>query len=387
MDEIKHKIEALLFSSGKKMSVSQLCALTREDTSIIVEKLKELQQDYEVKQGSLMVVDEGDEWKITVRERHLTLVKRIVSQTELSKTVMETLATIAWKAPCLQSEIIKIRTNKAYDHIKELEQSGYLTKTKQGRTMLIKLAQKFYDYFDIPQDKVKQVFSKYPELEKDIEAKEQEAEKVKDEIKKIEAEHKRQREAIQKMEQEGIEVDEPEKETKTEIVKEAIMNVEQQSLPKDEHLGKLDVVDMPDKETVSDLEAQERFERPLPEEIKERVENRADEIYEGEAQDKQYKELDTKDRDEDSEESDNIADDQQDNVEDKDEDTDMTAEAEKPKGQEPESPESRADKKVKDRIDKRAKQIITGNEDSGDSDDKDDNESDNNSGEKSSEEE
>ena len=81
-----------------------------------------------------------------------------MAETELPKAVLETVAVIAWKAPVLQSEIIKIRNNKAYDHIKELVESGFIAKEKSSRSYKIKLTQKFFDYFDI--DSVKKLKQK-----------------------------------------------------------------------------------------------------------------------------------------------------------------------------------------------------------------------------------
>ncbi len=195
----KHNVEAVLFSTGRKMSVEEiakLCRIMRDDA---LAALKELQADYAAKNSSLMVVDEGDLWKLTVREKHLPVIKKIVSETELPKSVVETLAVIAWKAPVLQSDIIKVRTNKAYDHLKELEQSGYITRQKKGRTNLIKLTQKFFQYFDLPPEKLQQMFKNITEMEQAILKKEEQLEQAKQEHKAKEEELKQQQELAHKM--------------------------------------------------------------------------------------------------------------------------------------------------------------------------------------------
>src|SRR3989338_6636829 len=176
---LKIKIEALLFSSGKKMLVEELAKLTRSDINNVREALQQLKWDYEQKNSSLMVVDEGSNWKITVKEEHLPLVKNIVTETEIRKTLMETLAVIAFKYPIKQSDLIKIRTNKAYDHLSELENMGYITRQKYGRTKLIKLTKKFFDYFDLPRDKLKEAFKGFEGIATAIEEKEGEIKKVK----------------------------------------------------------------------------------------------------------------------------------------------------------------------------------------------------------------
>ena len=175
MEDLKNQLEAILFSVGKKISIeelSRLCKVTNQ--KIIESKLQELKQDYEKKESSLMLVSETNNWKLTVRERHLSLVKNLAIDTELNKSVTETLAMIAFKYPVMQSDIIKIRSNKAYEHIKELEEMQFLEKVRKGRTYQIKLTKKFFEYFDLPEDDVKNQFNNFKETEKIIEEKEAE---------------------------------------------------------------------------------------------------------------------------------------------------------------------------------------------------------------------
>ncbi|MBN2454756.1 SMC-Scp complex subunit ScpB, partial [Candidatus Woesearchaeota archaeon] len=177
MEDLGKKIEAVLFSAGKKVAVSELSRLCRAKPEEIVEELKKLREDYESRNSSLMVVEEGDSWKITVREKHLPLVQKIVAETELSRTIMETLAVVAWKAPVLQSDIIRIRTNKAYDHLRELEDNGFISRSKHGRTQLIKLTDKFFSYFDLKgKEDVEKRFGKFKEAATAIEKLEQKEE-------------------------------------------------------------------------------------------------------------------------------------------------------------------------------------------------------------------
>lgn len=199
MDELKKQVESVLFSVGRKIELQELAKLVREvDQSKVLAVLEQLRGEYEARGGSLMVVQDGTAWKLTVREAYLGTVRKIVTQTELPKSVMETLAVIAYKNPVLQSHIIKVRTNKAYDHLALLESDGFLTRTKKGRTKLIRLSQKFFDYFDIPEEQLKQKFSNVLALEKAIEEKEGEiADKNKaleihqEHIKKHDEEHKK----------------------------------------------------------------------------------------------------------------------------------------------------------------------------------------------------
>lgn len=179
MNELKNTVESILFSTGRKLELEELSKLckTRELEQLKL-ALEELKKDLDQKNSSIMLVEEGNAWKLTIREKYLHYVRKVVTQTELSKSILETLAVIAYKAPTLQSQIIKIRTNKAYGHLDELEETGYITREKKGRTKLIKLTQKFFDYFDIPTDQLKQKLEKVARGEDVLEPKKEQQEQT-----------------------------------------------------------------------------------------------------------------------------------------------------------------------------------------------------------------
>ncbi|MDO8660372.1 MAG: SMC-Scp complex subunit ScpB, partial [Candidatus Woesearchaeota archaeon] len=174
--ELKQQIDAILFAAGNKVESTEIARLCNMGHNLeAVEKaLLSLKQKYDA-HPSLMLLQEGNAYKLQVREKYISVVKNIVTKTELTKTVMETLAVVAYKAPVLQSDIIRIRTNKAYDHLAELENAGYITRAVKGRSKLIKLTPKFFDYFDVPPEKLKEKFKSVAELEKAVEEKEKES--------------------------------------------------------------------------------------------------------------------------------------------------------------------------------------------------------------------
>ncbi len=167
--KMKNQIEALLFSAGRKLNLEELSRLLgKKPSEDIIKAVKELKEYYDEMDSPLKITEYGDGWKMTVREEYLPLVRNINPHTELSKTTMETLAVIAWKSPVLQSTVIKIRTNKAYDHINELEELGFVTREKYGRTFVLKLTQKFFDYFDLSDKKdISKLFKDVKDLSPD----------------------------------------------------------------------------------------------------------------------------------------------------------------------------------------------------------------------------
>ena len=192
----KSKVETILFSVGHKISLDDISRLSRSKKEEVLAALKELQAEYEQKQSSMMLVDEGDDWKFAVRDHLISVVRKIVTETELTKSVMETLAVIAFKYPILQSDLIKMRTNKAYDHLVELEKSGYITRQKHSRTNLIKLTDKFFRYFDLTQEKLRDQFRDFDSIARAIKEKEIEVDQIRDDQKKKAEELKQQDDKI-----------------------------------------------------------------------------------------------------------------------------------------------------------------------------------------------
>ena len=269
---LKNKLEALLFSSGRKMPLEELSKLTKSKEDDIKAALAELKMEFDDRSSSLMLVNEGDSWKLTTREQYLSMVRHIVTNTELSKTIMETLAVIAFKYPIKQADLIKIRTNKAYDHLKELQEMGYITRQKHGRTNLIKLTQKFFEYFDLPESDLKEKFQDFKSIAEAIERKESEVEQAKADHKKNLEEESKGQEAMEK----GISLDEKyqDEEKINPSEKDSLETYEEDSDEveiSEEKLGDLDVVDEPSDEI---LDKERKRIQGLQEKEKEKIEEK-----------------------------------------------------------------------------------------------------------------
>ncbi len=155
-------VEAVLFSVGKKIPAREVARLVGCSEGEAVMHLTALGEEYQQRDSPLVVLNEGTAWKMTVREKYIGIAQALIPETELTKSVLETLAVIAWKAPILQSEIVEMRSTKAYEHISLLEEQGFVTKERSGRSFKLTLSRKFYDYFDLRgPEEVKERFNQY----------------------------------------------------------------------------------------------------------------------------------------------------------------------------------------------------------------------------------
>lgn len=161
MQDIKKQIEAILFTLGKFVSVEEIAKyLNLNSTEDITKALAQLKKEYEEKDSALILHQQDNLFKLNIKKEFGHLTNRLLSDTEMDSPTIKTLAIIAFKSPVIQSDIIHIRGNKAYDHISNLINSGLILTEKYGRTRLIKLTPHFYDYFDISEKELKNELSK-----------------------------------------------------------------------------------------------------------------------------------------------------------------------------------------------------------------------------------
>lgn len=155
--ELLNKLEAALFISGSFMSLADLVRFTDINPIMLKELVDKLKEKLE-REGALHIISQGGgneiKHKMDVKEKYHKLVSRLASgSTEFTKAEQETLAIIAYKQPVKQSLVVKIRGNKAYDHIKHFIEAGLLRAKKLGHTYELQLTDKFYDYFGIARKK------------------------------------------------------------------------------------------------------------------------------------------------------------------------------------------------------------------------------------------
>jgi segregation and condensation protein B len=148
-EDIK-KIEAVLFVSGRFLSMQELISLTDLNPIIIQELIEKLQEKYNKQDSAIEIVEKNNMWKMDVAQEYSWIINKLATgSSEFSKAEQETLAIIAFKQPVKQSVVVKIRGNKSYDHIKKFVKLNLIRKKKIGHTYELNLSDDFYDYFNV----------------------------------------------------------------------------------------------------------------------------------------------------------------------------------------------------------------------------------------------
>jgi len=128
----------------------ELVSLTDLNPIILRELIDKLREKYDKEDSAIEIIEKNEMWKMDVSKEFSYIVNKFATgSSEFIGSEKETLAIIAYKQPIKQSVIIKIRGNKAYDHIKKFVDLGLLKKKKIGHTFELSLSDDFYDYFNV----------------------------------------------------------------------------------------------------------------------------------------------------------------------------------------------------------------------------------------------
>lgn len=158
-DETKH-VEAVLYTTGKYMSIEEIAeACGLENVDVVMSAIRDLREQYEKSAGALEIQEHEGRFKLNTKKKYGFIASKLAGEAEFDGPTIKTLAVIAYKSPIIQSEIIGIRGNKAYDHISQLKDDGLVSSERYGRSRMLKLTNKFFEYFDVAEKEVKDKFS------------------------------------------------------------------------------------------------------------------------------------------------------------------------------------------------------------------------------------
>lgn len=151
---MKNKIEALLFATNTGFTIEEIANRVGTTVKEAKKAIEELKKELKERGSSIEIINDNGKWRMTIKSYLVPLVRDLLP-IEMPKSKLKTLAVIVFKSPVKQSEVIAIRGNKAYEHIKELEKEGFVSSKKYGRTKILNITRKFFEKFDVDRDIIK----------------------------------------------------------------------------------------------------------------------------------------------------------------------------------------------------------------------------------------
>lgn len=142
----KEILEAALFASGEPLDIGQLKNLVRGKN--VRELLQQLAGEYIARDSAIEIKEMDSRFIMQVKPEFAEKVRSIAPK-ELRSPVLRTLAMIAYHQPITVAELVDRRGPATYDHVRELEESGFISAVQHGRTRLLATTQRFAEYFNL----------------------------------------------------------------------------------------------------------------------------------------------------------------------------------------------------------------------------------------------
>jgi segregation and condensation protein B len=157
LDELVFQVEAVLFASGKPLSVKELTdALGSDDFRPVQKAVRTLEQTYENRQSSLEVRRVGDRFALQLKEEYVATV-HAVTPVEMGARTVKALTLIAYHQPILQSHLVRMLGDVAYEEVQHLRGMGLVHTEPSASTLELTTTRRFAEYFGIPSSRPEEI--------------------------------------------------------------------------------------------------------------------------------------------------------------------------------------------------------------------------------------
>ena len=148
-DEMKLKIEAILFSYGDWITVSEVKESVSEGSEVAIKNiLEELKQKYETG-FPFTVENEDNKWRMSLKEEFNEVVSSLISGTEIPRNVLKVLSVIAYEQPITKTRLSEILGRYVKEEVDYLAKAKFVYYEKHGVGRYYRVTKKFYDYFKL----------------------------------------------------------------------------------------------------------------------------------------------------------------------------------------------------------------------------------------------
>lgn len=159
----KEIVEAVLFAAGGAVDTQTLAKVVNKTAKNVSSLVQDLMEEYSTRETGMEIIDLGGRYVMQVKAEYTDLVSPVAPK-ELRAPILRTLSMIAYHQPVVQAELVDMRGNSAYDHIRELKERGLVEAVPHGRTKLLQTTLLFADYFGLASNDPESIKKKIVEL-------------------------------------------------------------------------------------------------------------------------------------------------------------------------------------------------------------------------------
>ncbi|MEM3437303.1 MAG: SMC-Scp complex subunit ScpB [Nitrososphaerales archaeon] len=153
-NEIKARIEAALYAAGRPLSPKELASAAGINSKRkAVRAVRDLARIFNSTLRALEIVELTDQkFVMQLKKQYNTIAKKFSTKPLIPPSVIKTLSYIAYFQPISSQEIVMRRGKQAYQHIKVLEDIGFISGEPSGRTRVYRTTPAFSEYFGLSND-------------------------------------------------------------------------------------------------------------------------------------------------------------------------------------------------------------------------------------------
>ena len=152
--DVRGRIEAALYSSGRALDAEQLASaagITSKKRA--TEEAKAIASNLKSAMSSVEIVEyPGPRFAMQLKAEYNMVARRFATKPLLSRAALRTLSFIAYFQPISGSDLALRRGSQVYEHLRDLEEVGFLVWEKKGRTKSFRTTQEFAEYFGLSTD-------------------------------------------------------------------------------------------------------------------------------------------------------------------------------------------------------------------------------------------
>jgi len=149
LDDLVFQVEAVLFASGKPLAVKEIAeALGLDDYRPVQRAVRTLEQTYGNRQSALEVRRVGDRYALQLQEKYVPTV-HAVTPVEMAPRTLRALTLVAYHQPILQSHLVRMIGDLAYEEVQHLRGIGLVHTEPKGSTLELTTTRRFAEYFGI----------------------------------------------------------------------------------------------------------------------------------------------------------------------------------------------------------------------------------------------
>jgi len=149
---MKSAIESLLYISTRPLSFKELAKLTNQKIGEVEAAVKELVDEYNLKDGGIKIIQNGHEVQMTTNPKHTELIQGFLGEEvsgELTPASIETLSIIAYRQPITREDLEQIRGVNCSIILRNLLIRGLAEEDKKDGRVFYRLSVDFIKHLGV----------------------------------------------------------------------------------------------------------------------------------------------------------------------------------------------------------------------------------------------